>query len=149
MAEVCSPVSVITTLSGGWPHGTTVSAFSSLSLNPAMVLAALSRQSELLSHMRRTRRFGLNLLSSSQHELASRFARKGTDKFDGVPWTAHQGVPHLAGATGFLCCIVADLIAGGDHFIVVGEVTFASSAAASPLTYHRRRFGTHVPLAER
>jgi flavin reductase (DIM6/NTAB) family NADH-FMN oxidoreductase RutF len=148
MAEVCSPVSVITTLNGGWPHGTTVSSFSSLSLDPPMVLAALSRQSELLLHLRRTGRFGLNVLSSSQHELAARFARKGTDKFDGVHWSADRGVPHLAGAAGFLSCTVADLSDGGDHVIVVGEVTFAAAAAAAPLTYHRRRFGTHVPLGD-
>src|SRR5438105_11403406 len=83
MASVCTPVSVVTAMADHLPHGTTVSAFASLSLDPPMVLVALDRGSDLLALVRRTGRFGLNVLSGAQSHLALRFARKGgTAKFD-------------------------------------------------------------------
>lgn len=77
MAAVCTPVSVVTTMEDGLPYGTTVSAFTSLSLEPPMLLVSLDRNSDLLAMIRRTGRFGLNVLASSQPELAMNFARKG------------------------------------------------------------------------
>src|SRR5690625_3651156 len=86
MAGVCTPVSVVTGLDGASPHGTTVSAFASLSLEPPMALVALDRGSDLLTLLHTTRRFGINVLGSGQSELALRFARKGgTGKFADVP----------------------------------------------------------------
>src|ERR1700761_4692116 len=70
MAGVCTPVSVVTALAGGTPHGTTVSAFASLSLDPPTVLVALHRGAAPLVMTRQTRHFGLNVLSSSQSGLA-------------------------------------------------------------------------------
>jgi flavin reductase (DIM6/NTAB) family NADH-FMN oxidoreductase RutF len=86
MASVCTPVSVVTAVADDRPHGTTVSAFASLSMTPPMVLVALDRGSDLLAVVRSTGRFGLNVLGSDQCALASTFARKGPDKFAGVPW---------------------------------------------------------------
>jgi len=74
MASVCTPVSVVTTLADGLPHGTTVSAFVSLSMQPPMVLVSLDLGSDLLALIRQTGRFGLNVLSSSQTGLALNFA---------------------------------------------------------------------------
>lgn len=149
MAAVCTPVSVVTGLDGGRPHGTTVSAFASLSMDPPMVLAALDLTSELLALIRRTRRFGINVLSSGQADLARRFAGKGgTAKFTGVPWEEEAGVPRIPGAGGFLACEVAGLVPGGDHLIVLGRVVAAGAAAGAPLTYHGRVFGTHAALDE-
>ncbi|MFD0478311.1 flavin reductase family protein [Nonomuraea thailandensis] len=92
MAAVCTPVSVVTTMEDGLPYGTTVSAFASLSLDPPMILVSLDRSSDLLEMIRRTGRFGLNVLAHSQSELALNFARKGgTAKFTGVRWTEAAG----------------------------------------------------------
>ncbi|XRQ12789.1 flavin reductase family protein [Actinomadura welshii] len=149
MASVCTPVSVVTGLDGGLPHGTTVSAFASLSLDPPMVLVALDLSSELLALVRRTRRFGINVLSSGQADLARRFAGKGgAAKFAGVPWEREAGVPRIPGAGSFLACEVADLVPGGDHLVVLGGVVAARAAAEAPLTYHGRVFGTHAALDE-
>lgn len=149
MASVCSPVAVVTGLDDGLPHGTTVSAFSSLSMNPPMVLVALDRASELLALIRRTRRFGVNVLGSGQAELARRFARKGGPaKFDGIPWERHAEVPRIPGSPGFLGCVVGGLAHGGDHMIVLGNVVVAEAVGGPPLTYHDRRFGTHIPLED-
>jgi flavin reductase (DIM6/NTAB) family NADH-FMN oxidoreductase RutF len=147
MAEVCTPVAVVTTVSAGRPRGTTVSAFTSLSLRPPMVLVSLDEGSDLLGALREGVRFGVNVLGSGQAGLAAAFARKGADKFAGVDWQRDAGAPRLAGSPGRLTCRVHPLVGGGDHVIVLGEVLGAVSAGGPPLTYHSRRFGTHHAMS--
>ncbi|MEV4581601.1 flavin reductase family protein [Nonomuraea jabiensis] len=148
MAAVCTPVSVVTTLEGGLPYGTTVSAFTSLSLDPPMILVSLDRNSDLLAKVHRTGRFGLNVLASSQPELAMNFARKGgTAKFSGVRWREAGGVPLLPGVASFLACEVERHVDGGDHVVILGNVVYIETADGRPLTYHARAFGTHTVLA--
>ncbi|NLT07050.1 MAG: flavin reductase family protein [Solirubrobacterales bacterium] len=143
MAAVCTPVTVVTTLDGDRPHGTTVSAFGSLSLRPPMVTVALDRDSDLLALVRRTRRIGVNVLSHGQEELALAFARKGGDKFDGVAWGVDHDLPRIDGVGGWLACDVAEIVPGGDHSIVLGGVVAAHAQSEPPLVYQRRLFGTH------
>jgi flavin reductase (DIM6/NTAB) family NADH-FMN oxidoreductase RutF len=147
MATVCTPVSVVTTMAGDRPHGSTVSAFASLSLDPPMVLVSLDLGSELLRHIRGSRTFGLNVLHVGQAALAAAFARKGDDKFTGVSWVLQDGVPRLEGCAGWLACTITQLVPGGDHVVVFGRAVGAGHVAAPPLTYHQRRFGTHEALA--
>lgn len=147
MARVATPVSVVTSISDGRPHGTTVSAFASLSMTPPMVLVALDRGSELLALVQASGRFGVNLLGSDQSELAVAFAQKGgAGKFAGVPWELDSGLPRLAGALSWVACEVADLVSGGDHVIALGSVVGADAVDGPPLTYHSRVFGTHTAL---
>lgn len=149
MAAVCTPVSVVTAMADGLPHGTTVSAFASLSMDPPMVLVSLDRGSDLLSIVRQTGRFGVNVLSSSQSPLALTFARKGgVAKFAGVRWAVEAGVPRIPGAGGFLSCEVHSLVDGGDHVVILGTVLAADTIAGPPLIYHARVFGTHAALAD-
>jgi flavin reductase (DIM6/NTAB) family NADH-FMN oxidoreductase RutF len=151
MAGVCTPVAVVTALDGDRPHGTTVSAFASLSLDPPMVLVSLARSSDLLAMVRETGRFGLNVLGRPQVALAARFAAKGDatsgpGRFDGVAWAVDDGLPRLGGAQGWVACELTDLVAGGDHLVALGLVVGAGTSDELPLTYHRRAFGTHSPL---
>jgi flavin reductase (DIM6/NTAB) family NADH-FMN oxidoreductase RutF len=147
MAAVCTPVSVVTATVDGRPHGTTVSAFASLSMHPPMVLVSLDRTSELLAVVRSSGAFGLNVLGRDQSGLARVFAGKsGAGKFAGVPWELDSGVPRIPGAGGFLACRVARLVEGGDHIVLLGDVLVAHPAEGQPLTYHGRVFGTHVAL---
>lgn len=149
MAGVATPVSVVTAISDGRPHGTTVSAFASLSMNPPMVLVALDRGSELLTRVRECGRFGVNVLGSTQSALALGFAKKGgTGKFDGVHWELHDDRPRLPGAPGWLACEVTSLVDGGDHVVALGTVVAAGTLDGRPLTYHGRVFGTHAHLEE-
>lgn len=113
-----------------------------------MVVVSLDRDSELLRHVRRTRRFGMNLLASDQGDLALRFARKGDDKFDGVDWRLHRGVPRFVASAGWLACSVTRLVRGGDHTLALGLVVDAEHVRARPLTYHKRAFGTHTALED-
>jgi flavin reductase (DIM6/NTAB) family NADH-FMN oxidoreductase RutF len=143
MAGVATPVSVVTALRDGRPHGTTVSAFASLSMRPPMLLVALDRRSDLLARLGPGQPFGVNVLGAHQAALAAAFARKGPDRFDGVDWREDAGAPRLAGSPGWLACTVARLVDGGDHVVVLGDVVHAAASAAPPLVYHARTFGTH------
>lgn len=144
MADVCTPVSVVTALDNGKAHGTTVSAFASLSIDPPMVLVSLNRQSQLLGIIDLTRRMGINILALDQRDLALRFAKKGEDKFAELGWSVSAEVPRLRDTAGWVACEVVDLVPGGDHLIVLGRVVEVGASSCLPLTYHRRTFGTHV-----
>lgn len=148
MACVATPVSIVTAMPrDGAPCGATVSAFASLSVTPAMVMASLDRGSRTLAAIRDSGRFGLNVLGADQDDLAMSFAtRSGTDKFRDTSWEVDHGVPRLARSSAWIASTVAGLVDGGDHVIVLGRVDAAEAAGGeAPLVYHRRSFGTHRP----
>ncbi|MEU1183629.1 flavin reductase family protein [Streptomyces sp. NPDC005820] len=149
MATVASPVAVVTAMDGPRPHGTTVSAFASLSLTPPMVLVSLDNRSQLLAIIRRTGRFGLNILGTHQAGLAAAFARPGRDKFDDVIWSPSANLPRLPGSAAWITAEVDDCITAGDHTLLLAHVRAAEPGeeGPKPLTYHQRSFGTHTPLA--
>src|SRR5256885_8823618 len=95
MSQVATPVVVVTTISEERPHGTTVGAFTSLSLDPPMISVALDRQSELLAKLRDAERVGVNVLASDQKVLAANFSKKSPDKFASVDWRPDAGLPPL------------------------------------------------------
>lgn len=147
MRQVAAPVCVVTTLTESGPHGTTVSAFTSLSMNPPMLMLSLDKSSRLLARVAVGARLGVNILAADQRELASRFARKRDDKFDGVEWFADAGAPRMAGCHAWVAIDTRQIIPGGDHMVVLGEVIEAEACAGHlPLTYHDRTFGTHKEL---
>jgi flavin reductase (DIM6/NTAB) family NADH-FMN oxidoreductase RutF len=140
-SQVPQAVTVITTKNGdNSAHGTTVSAFCSLSVDPPLMLVALDRKSDLLKLLRKTRRFGVNLLSADQQEIGLMCAKKGEDKLKSVTWDDDDGLPRIKGAAAWLECDVQKVLPGGDHVIVVGLVTAAETGDSEPLVYHRRRF---------
>lgn len=150
MAHLCAPVTVITAMDENRPHGTTVSAVMSLSMDPPLIAIALAHTSESLAIIQRTNRFGVNILAASQDPVASRFAGKGQDEFLDMPWTVAAGLPRISGAAIWIDCSATSFVGGGDHLIVVGAVRgIEHDPALAPLTYHGRRFGTHVPVHNR
>ncbi|WP_297500943.1 flavin reductase family protein [Pseudonocardia sp.] len=149
MAGVCSPVTIVTTYRDSQPHGTTVSAFASLSLDPPMVSIALDKRSSLLASVLATRRFGVNVLSQDQDNLAMLFARRSADRFSAAEWHLDQGLPRLPGAAGWMVCELAQEVRGGDHLLLLGVVTQATPVEVAPLVYGHRMFGTHSAFAER
>lgn len=150
MAGVCAPVTVVTTMTGGVPHGATVSSLASLSLNPPLVSVAFDRSSTLLREIGAAGRFGVNVLGQAQDELAVTFARRGADRFAGVRWFADHALPRLAEAPGWMVCELDRSIEAGDHLMLFGLVTAASSHQnQAPLVYAHRTFGTHSRFAER
>src|ERR1051325_1519420 len=112
-------VTVATVLDeNGIPHGLTVSSFTSVSLDPPLVLICLGHAVTMIDAFRRASHFGINVLAASQLELSERFARKGFDRFDGLRWEAGStGVPLLPGALAAIECIVEQRVRSGDHDI--------------------------------
>ena len=150
MAGVCAPVTVVTTMTNGVPHGATVSSFASLSLNPPLVSVAFDRGSALLRQIQAAGRFGVSVLGHAQDELAVTFARRGADRFAAAPWFTDHALPRLAGAPGWMACELDRSIEAGDHLLLFGLVTAASSRQDQPpLVYAHRTFGTHSRFAER
>jgi flavin reductase (DIM6/NTAB) family NADH-FMN oxidoreductase RutF len=140
MSQVATPVVVVTVVSDERPHGTTVGAFTALSLDPPMISVALDRQSDLLAKLRGAERFGVNVLASDQKVLATTFSEKGPDKFASVAWRPDVGVPRLPGSAVWLVCRTGELLDGGDHVVVLGTVEHAEVGSRSPLVYHDRAF---------
>ncbi|MFD5162159.1 flavin reductase family protein [Streptomyces hawaiiensis] len=149
MATVASPVAVVTAMDGPRPHGTTVSAFASLSLTPPMMLVSLDNRSQLLATIRRTGRLGLNILGLHQAGLAATFALPGRDRFDEVIWSPSENLPRLPGSAAWIAAEVDEYVTAGDHTVLLAHVTTAEAGreGPEPLTYHQRSFGTHMPLA--
>lgn len=147
MGNVATPVSIVTAYENGTPHGTTVSAFASLSMTPPMVLVSLDRRSEILEIIRRTGGFGLNVLAAEQAGTAAVFASKGVDRFADTAWSLDAGLPRLDGSASWVACEVESLVDGGDHEVALGRVISVEHAEVAPLTYHNRRFGTHASHA--
>lgn len=143
MGNVAAAVSVVTVLDEGAPHGTTVSAFSSLSMEPPMMLVSLDAQSTLLSRLAVGSIVGVNVLAAHQDQIALRFARKGGDKFADIGWRAQDGAPALVERHAFVSLSVNRLVEAGDHTLVLGDVRTANVSANAALTYWQRTFGTH------
>ena len=140
-----SGVVVITTSHDSQSHGATVSAVSSLSLDPPMLLVCLHAGSATQEAVRLSGRFAVNILAEGQGWLAERFARPaapGTDKFDGVPLRAgYTGVPLLDDSLAVVECRVAEAVTGGTHRVFLGQVLHAEATEGSPLAYFRGKFG--------
>jgi flavin reductase (DIM6/NTAB) family NADH-FMN oxidoreductase RutF len=137
-------VTVVSTMAPSGPYGTTVTAFSALSLDPPMVLTAFGEQSRSLAHIRATGRFGVSFLGADQAAIARELASSGDKDFQACSWEMRDGLPVVADARVQLLADVSDIHRGGDHLIVCGRVTDVALVpeASAPLVYYRRDFLT-------
>ena len=120
----------------GTPHGLTVSSFTSVSLDPPLILICLGRRVSAIDAFRASAHFGINVLAEGQRDLVERFSRKGQDRFDGLNWRRGKtGVPILAGVLAAIECAVRQRFTAGDHDIFVGEMVAARVAAGAPLIH--------------
>ena len=119
----CSGVTVITSVSDGNPVGMTCQSFSSVSLDPPLVMFSPAKTSRAWPLMQRAGFFCVNILAADQSELSNGMATKGDEKFAGVSWTtAATGAPLIEGVLGYVDCTVHQVIEAGDHYIVIGRV---------------------------
>lgn len=119
----CSGVTVITSISDGEPVGMTCQSFSSVSLEPPLVMFSPAKTSRAWPLMQRAGYFCVNILAADQSDLSNGMATKGVDKFNGVEWrTAATGAPLLDGVLGYVDCTVHQVVEAGDHYIVIGRV---------------------------
>jgi flavin reductase (DIM6/NTAB) family NADH-FMN oxidoreductase RutF len=125
----------------GTPHGLTVSSFTSVSLQPPLILICLGHAVSVIEMFREADFFGLSVLAEGQRHLSERFARKGEDRFDGVEWHPGQnGAPLIAGALAQIECAIEQRVAAGDHDIFIGRMVHASVAEGTPLIHFASRY---------
>ncbi len=142
MAHFATGVTVVTTRDGaGSPFGLTVNAFTSLSLNPPLVVVCIDKAAQCYSCFEESKVFAVNVLSEDQEELSSRFATKGIEKFGEIKW--HRGennVPLLDGSIGTIECKIVNSYEGGDHTIYLGEIVSANATEDRPLLFFKGKY---------
>lgn len=107
-----------------------------------MLLVCMNKQSETGRAVAQSRHFGVNILGADQVDLAERFARKGGDKFAGVPVSAGKwGEPLFDEALATLECRVAEETTGGTHYVFLAEVESGAARGGAPLAYFKGEFG--------
>jgi flavin reductase (DIM6/NTAB) family NADH-FMN oxidoreductase RutF len=143
MASFAASVTVITSRgTDGVPRGLTATAFSSVSLDPRLCLVGVDLRSESVGAIRDSQGFVVNILASDQEEISRRFASKLPDKFEGIAYREGPvtGSPILDGTLAWIECKVKEMIAGGDHVIVVGEIQDGTANEGTPLLYFRGQY---------
>jgi flavin reductase (DIM6/NTAB) family NADH-FMN oxidoreductase RutF len=151
MARCAAGVVVITTADG--PSGLTASSFTSVSADPPLVSFCVDRSASTSARLCDAETFTVNVLTEAQHDIASRFASHGVDRFAApTRWhPAPDGTPLLDAAAAYLHCRRHSVIPLGDHWLVVGLLVGVGDgdgdgAIAPPLVYHHGRYGRIVPI---
>lgn len=138
MSRFASGVTVVTTACNGTLAGLTVSSFTSLSLNPTLVLICVAESAASYSALVESKHFVVNILREDQEDVSRRFAMPDAERF--VPGSfelSERGLPMLLGTLAMLECEVVNMFPGGDHTILVGEVMDARVGKGCPLLYYR------------
>lgn len=135
-------VAVITTQrQDGAPEGITVNSFSSLSLDPPLVMFSLDRKARCADCFAGAEKYAVHILAIDQAEISRTFATKGGPDWSGVRWQPGvTGCPIIAGALATLECEVHARHDGGDHVIMIGRVVQLQYADGDPLLYFRGQY---------
>jgi len=144
LARFPSGVTVVTTKDkDGRLHGITVSAFSSVSLEPPMVLVCIDKSTGSHPAFEFGGTFVVNVLNENQEHLSNHFASRIADKFDGIEFSRTiGGIPILDDALVNLECRLISAYEGGDHSIFVGEIQSAQVRDGNPLLYFQGNYRT-------
>jgi len=140
----CLPtgVTVVAAEGGRGPVGMAANSFTSVSLEPPMVLLCPARSSSTWPQIRAAGRFCVNVMHERHSEMTRRFAQRGVDRFAGLGWHPRPGGPAIEDAVAWIDCVLLDEHDAGDHTIVVAEVVaIEASEDTSPLVFHRGRYG--------
>ncbi|MCZ8157983.1 MAG: flavin reductase family protein [Leptospira sp.] len=139
-----SGVSVICYKSQSKSGGITVSSFSSVSLDPPLILFCLAKSSQAKEAIEASKAFSVNILSNEQKQISADFASGSLDKEEVLnklnPKTAATGSPILSGSLASLDCRLENMIDAGDHLIVIGHVEEAIAMEGQPLLYFNRNY---------
>ena len=139
-------VTIITAMDGDEPVGMAANSFTSVSLEPPLVLFCVAHSSSTWPRIQAAGKFAINILGEHHEELSRLFAKRDTDRFGSTPW--HRGVsgsPVLDEAIAYVDCEFEAEYPGGDHMIIVGRVLDLDMRAdARPLLFYK---GTYVRIS--
>jgi flavin reductase (DIM6/NTAB) family NADH-FMN oxidoreductase RutF len=135
-------VTIVTTLDGsGNPVGITANSFSSVSLEPPLVLWSQALSARSFPTFRDAKRFIINILAEDQRHISTRFAQRGEDKFANTPIRKGiDGLPIIDGCAAFLECVKVATYPGGDHAVQLGRVENFERTELQPLAFHAGRY---------
>jgi 3-hydroxy-9,10-secoandrosta-1,3,5(10)-triene-9,17-dione monooxygenase reductase component len=145
LGRFASGVTVVTAISNGAPVGMTCQSFSSVSLDPPLVLFIPAKTSRAWPLIQRAGRFCVNFLSQAQADLSNVMASRGVDKFDGVTWRPSEatGSPLFGDTLGYVDCSIHAVHEAGDHYVVIGRVLdLAARDAEGPLLFYQGQYRT-------
>lgn len=132
-------VTVVTTHNeAGQPLGFTANSFTSVSLDPPLLLVCLAKTSRNFAAMTTATGFAVNVLSEGQKDVSNTFARPVEDRFAAVDWRAGpHGSPVFAGAAAWFDCAMHQIVDAGDHVILIGRVEAFENSGLTGLGYAR------------
>jgi flavin reductase (DIM6/NTAB) family NADH-FMN oxidoreductase RutF len=149
LACFATGVAVVTTCHQGKREGLTVNSFSSVSLDPPLVLWSLQRRAASFGSFVSSGRFAVNVLDASQRRLSAHFARPHHDKFDGLTFVDGLGnCPVLHDSLAWFECRTESAVEGGDHMVFIGRVERAGFREGSPLVFSRGTYCVPEELRE-
>ena len=138
-------VTIVSTVNGSGEYfGLTANSFTSLSLDPPLVLFCLDYKALSFDAFRETSHFIVNVLGEGQEDLSSHFARSSVDKWNGVDYEIWRtGCPVLPDSIAVLECLTVARHEGGDHLIIIGQVERIQydESETKPLLYYKGRYG--------
>jgi flavin reductase (DIM6/NTAB) family NADH-FMN oxidoreductase RutF len=135
-------VAVVTTRAAdGTPHGLTINSFSSLSLDPPLVMVAIDRSCAVLRSFESNGHYAINILREDQLALSMKFAQIPEGRFTGVEWrVGHTGSPVLNGVLAVLDCRTVNVVDTGDHRVLIGEVVNTEIGEGRPLLFFGSKY---------
>ena len=141
-ARFATGITVVTvTDESGQPHGMTVNSFSSVSLDPPLVLVSIDLRNAILAHFTHDSCFAINILAEAQEHLSRQFSGPLRGRFQDVAWLPGLGgAPLLPGVLAQLECRVSNQFPVGDHILLIGEVRRARYWEGKPLLYFTSRY---------
>jgi len=144
LGHFAAGVTIITTAdAAGRPTGLTATAFTSLSLDPPLILVCISHKSQSYPALIERGQFAVNFLRREQEDLSRRFATSRTDKFDGIAYRMSDlSLPILTEALAHVECVTVNQHIEGDHTILIGRVDACGTAFGDPLLYFRGQYAS-------
>lgn len=143
LGRFATGVTVVTGMAGDKPCGLTAQSFTSVSLDPPLVLFCVAKSSRAWPHIQQSGAFCVNLLAHDQESVSRVMATRGADKFGAVAWepTRVTGSPRLTGILGLVDCRIEAVHEAGDHFVVIGRVVdLEATDRDQALLFYRGRY---------
>ena len=149
LGHFATGVTVVTGMVDGQPVGLAANAFSSVSLDPPLILVCIAATSETWPAIRRTGAFAVNVLGEHQEGISRRFGRKDVDRFESVEWElSTTGAPIFPDALAWIDCVIHAEHSAGDHTVVIGRVVALARQpeGGRPLLFFQGGYGRLEPL---
>lgn len=134
LGRFASGVTVITTEKDGQIHGMTANAFTSVSLDPPLVLVAIDNRTTMHKLLSQSKRYGVSILAQHQEALSNHFARRPVEGLK-ISFVEKHGIPLIEGAIAHLVARVVDMHPAGDHTLYIGQVEHLEWTDEKPLLF--------------